>query len=72
MSPRDPAGPGQFLPQSAALPPRDPAAPLRVLQVDPSLFTAPYDAALSAGLAAAGVDTAREVRQIAAFVALEE
>jgi glycosyltransferase involved in cell wall biosynthesis len=28
---------------------------LRVLQVDPSLFTAPYDAALGAGLAGAGV-----------------
>lgn len=64
MSPRDPAGPGQFLPQSAALPPRDPAAPLRVLQVDPSLFTAPYDAALSAGLAAAGVDTAWATRAL--------
>jgi glycosyltransferase involved in cell wall biosynthesis len=31
------------------------AAALRVLQVDPPLFTAPYDAALGAGLASAGV-----------------
>ncbi len=30
--------------------------PLSVLQVDPSLFTAPYDAALSAGLAANGIN----------------
>lgn len=32
------------------------AAPLRVLLVDPSLFTAPYDAALTGGLLAAGVE----------------
>lgn len=32
------------------------AGPLRALLVDPSLFTAPYDAALSDGLAAAGVE----------------
>jgi len=31
--------------------------PLKVLQVDPSLFTAPYDAALSAGLAANHVES---------------
>ncbi len=33
-----------------------------VLQVDPSLFTAPYDAALTAGLAAAGVRVAWATR----------
>ncbi|MGL1241035.1 hypothetical protein ACSTKS_23365, partial [Vibrio parahaemolyticus] len=35
--------------------PRPAAGALRVLMVDPSLFTAPYDAALSGGLAQAGV-----------------
>ena len=38
---------------------QDGGTPLRrlsVLQVDPSLFTAPYDAALSGGLAANGID----------------
>ncbi|MFS0735486.1 glycosyltransferase [Sphingomonas sp. 1P06PA] len=33
------------------------AAPMRALLIDPSLFTAPYDAALSEGLEAAGVAT---------------
>ena len=30
--------------------------PIEALLVDPSLFTAPYDAALTSGLVAAGVD----------------
>lgn len=36
--------------------PGSPARVLRVLLVDPSLFTAPYDAALSRGLVAAGIE----------------
>ena len=36
---------------------RERHADVRVLQVDPSLFTAPYDAALGTGLAMAGVRT---------------
>ena len=64
MSPRDPVGHGLVLAQSAPVPPVDPAPPLRVLQVDPSLFTAPYDAALSAGLATAGVRAAWATRAL--------
>lgn len=41
-----------------------PAPTLSVLQVDPSLFTAPYDAALSGGLAANGVRPAWATRGI--------
>lgn len=37
-------------------------APLRVLLVDPSLFTAPYDAALTRGLVEAGVEPSWAVR----------
>jgi glycosyltransferase involved in cell wall biosynthesis len=37
-------------------------APLRALLVDPSLFTGPYDAALTEGLVAAGVDPTWAVR----------
>ena len=37
-------------------------AKLRVLLVDPSLFTAPYDAALTRGLLAAGVEPSWAVR----------
>lgn len=39
---------------------------MRVLLVDPSLFTAPYDAALSAGLRAAGVEPNWAVRALRA------
>ena len=39
---------------------------LSVLQVDPSLFTAPYDAALSAGLAANGIDVLWATRSLRA------
>lgn len=41
-------------------------AGLRVLLVDPSLFTGPYDAALSEGLVAAGVDPLWAVRGLRA------
>ena len=34
--------------------------PLRVLLVDPSLFTAPYDAALTRGLLEAGVEPSHD------------
>ena len=37
---------------------------LRVLQVDPSLFTAPYDAALSGGLQANDVDVSWATRAL--------
>jgi glycosyltransferase involved in cell wall biosynthesis len=39
-----------------------PATPLRVVLVDPSLFTGPYDAALSRGLIAAGAEPKWAVR----------
>ena len=38
------------------------ARPLRALLVDPSLYTAPYDAALTEGLVAAGVQPSWAVR----------
>ena len=37
-------------------------APLRALLVDPSLFTGPYDGALTEGLVAAGVEPVWAVR----------
>ncbi len=40
------------------------SAPLRVLLVDPSLFTAPYDAALTQGLLDAGVEPSWAVRPV--------
>lgn len=40
------------------------APPMRALLVDPSLFTAPYDAALTEGLLAAGVEPLWAVRPI--------
>jgi glycosyltransferase involved in cell wall biosynthesis len=40
----------------------NPPRPLRVMLVDPSLFTAPYDAALTRGLLAAGVEPRWAVR----------
>lgn len=42
---------------------RDPA-PREIVLVDPSLFTAPYDAALSAGLAASGANPRWATRQL--------
>lgn len=42
----------------------DGRAPFRVLQVDPSLFTAPYDAALSRGLRANGLDVSWATRPL--------
>ena len=39
---------------------------LHALLVDPSLFTAPYDAALTTGLVAAGVDPLWAVRPVRA------
>ena len=45
-------------------PARRPAPALRVLQIDPVLFTAPYDAALSSGLLANGVMSAWATRHL--------
>lgn len=42
----------------------NPSQSLRVLLVDPSLFTAPYDAALTEGLLAAGVEPSWAVRPL--------
>ncbi len=59
----DSLSPARTASQSVSARP-DAARPLRVLLVDPSLFTAPYDAALTGGLLSVGVEPTWAVRPV--------